>query len=152
MAYTAAEGRQQLLDSLGEATDALALSVAMLTEAYELLDETTGDRLEEQLFRPVQAAYGRARRAHAEFSARHDVAPRSFAAQARGLPSSGVKAFVESAMDAVRDADEVLGTLQDSMLPAEVGDREVQTGIVEVRRMIGDLPARARELVRTLGR
>ena len=152
MAYTAAEGRKELLDALGDATDSLALAVASLSEAYELLDETTADRLEEQLFRPVQQAYGRARRAHAEFSAAHRMALRSFAPRGGGVPSTGVKGFVEHAVEAVEDADNALGELQDSMLPVEVGDRTLQDGISEVRRLIGDVPARAQQLIRAFGR
>ena len=39
MTYVAAEARQQLLDTLAEATDALARALAALGAAYELLDE-----------------------------------------------------------------------------------------------------------------
>ncbi len=41
--------------------------VAWLGSAYEQLDDQQADRLEEQLFRPVQRAYGRAKRTHAQF-------------------------------------------------------------------------------------
>jgi hypothetical protein len=45
-----------------------------------------------------------------------------------------------------------LGELQDSMLPIEVGDVELRAGLSEVRELIGSVRARAREMVRTLGR
>jgi hypothetical protein len=38
------------------------------------------------------------------------------------------------------------------MLPVEVGDAELRSGLAEVRELLGDLRARSRELVRTLGR
>jgi hypothetical protein len=38
------------------------------------------------------------------------------------------------------------------MLPVEVGDPELRAGLAEVRELLGGLRARARELVRTLGR
>jgi hypothetical protein len=38
------------------------------------------------------------------------------------------------------------------MLPVEVGDAELRAGLGEVRTLLGDLPARAHEFVRTLGR
>jgi hypothetical protein len=38
------------------------------------------------------------------------------------------------------------------MLPVEVGDAELRAGLSEVRRLVGDVPARARGFVRVLGR
>jgi hypothetical protein len=46
----------------------------------------------------------------------------------------------------------VLAALQDSMLPVEVGDPPLRAGLEDVRRLIGELRGRSRELVRTLGR
>ena len=152
MAYTTADARQQLLDSLARATEELALALASLGEAYEQLDEQSADRLEEELFRPVQVAYGRAQRTYAEFAARHDLPARAFEQVSGGAPSHGVKGFLDSAVDAVGRADGTLATLQDSMLPVEVGDPELRAGLEEVRKLLGALPGRARQFVRTLGR
>ena len=58
----------------------LGVALASLTEAYEMLDESTGDRVEQELFRPVQMAYGRAKRTHAEFAERHQLVGREFEA------------------------------------------------------------------------
>ncbi len=69
-----------------------------------------------------------------------------------GAPSNGAKGFVDIAVKAVSAADVVLSTLQDSMLPVEVGDRELRTGLGEVRELIAPLPGRARQVVRTVGR
>jgi hypothetical protein len=152
MAYTTAEGRQQILDELGRATDELGYALAALGEAYEQVDEQTGDRLEEQLYRPVQGAYGRARRTHAEFARRAGLAVREFEAQAPGVPSSGARGFIDAAVEAVGAADAVLAELQDSMLPVEVGDPELRAGLSDVREHTSAVSGRARELVRTLGR
>jgi hypothetical protein len=38
------------------------------------------------------------------------------------------------------------------MMPVEVGDAELRTGLAEVRELIADLSEQARELVRILGR
>jgi hypothetical protein len=153
MAYAAADGRQQLLDTLADATDELGLALAALGEAYEQLDEHTGDVLEEQLFRPVQLAYGRASRAHCQFAARHNMEIRTFDAQEHaGLPSLGAKGFIESAVEAIREADGTLSTLQDSLLPVDVGDAQVRAELSDLREIMGPLPQRARELVRTIGR
>ncbi|TMK24264.1 MAG: hypothetical protein E6G62_08820, partial [Actinobacteria bacterium] len=73
MPYTTADARQQLLDAVAEATEALAAALAALGEAYEQLDERNADVLEQELFRPVQLAYGRARRTHAAFAERHGL-------------------------------------------------------------------------------
>jgi hypothetical protein len=152
VSYTNAEGRTELLDTLGDATDHLALALSHLEIAYEALDEAAGDRLEEALFRPVQAAYGRARRTHGEFAARHGMDGREFSPGEAGGRHAGARAAVEHAADELRLADDELGELQDSMLPVEVGDPEVRAGLSAVRELIGPLPGRARELVRTLGR
>ena len=152
MAYSAADGRTQLLDTLADATDELGLALAALGEAYEQLDEHAGDVLEEQLFRPVQLAYGRASRAHGQFAARHGHEGRTFEARSAGLPSLGAKGFVESAVEAIREADGTLATLQDSLLPVEVGDAQIRAELADLREIMGHLPQQARELLRTFGR
>jgi len=151
MAY-GQEARQDLLDTIADAIDDVAVALAALGAAYEQLDEHTADVLEEQLFRPVQVAYGRAQRTYAGFASRHGLTARSFGVASAGLPSQGVRGFLEHAVEAVEDADIALATLQDSMLPVEVGDPELRSGLAEVRELLGDLRGRARELVRTLGR
>lgn len=152
MAYAAADGRQQLLDTIADATDELGLALAALGEAYEQLDEHTADTLEEQLFRPVQLAYGRATRTHGQFAARHGLETRTFDPQSAGLPSLGAKGFIESAVEAVREADGTLSTLQDSLLPVEVGDAQLRAELADLRELMGPLAQRARGLVRTIGR
>ena len=89
MAYATLEARQQLLDTLAEATDELAFALACLTEAYDKLDEYNGDRLEEAVFRPVQVAFGRAKRTHAEFAERHRLTGRTFDEPSPGVASNG---------------------------------------------------------------
>ena len=152
MPYTTADARQQLLNTVAEAADSLGGALASLGEAYELLDEGNADRLEEQLFRPVQSAYGRARRTHDEFAARHGLPTRSFEPAVPGAPSKGAKGFLDAAVQAIVSADHTLATLQDSMLPVEVGDAELRAGLEQVRELLGRLSARAHELLRTLGR
>jgi hypothetical protein len=152
MTYTTAEGRQKLLDTLAQATEELGAALANLGEAYEQLDEQSAARLERELFRPVQSAYGRAQRTHGEFAARHDFPAHTFAQATPGAPSLGVKGFLEETAAAVAGADGELAELQDSMLPIEVGDPEVREGLAEVRRLLADVGPRTRELVRTFGR
>lgn len=152
MAYIAGEARQELLDTLGEAIDEIAAALAALGGAYEQLGTVPADRLEEELFRPVQTAYGRAKRTHAGFSERHGLPGRTFTPAPPGLPSTGVRGFVDSAVVSVDDADAVLAELQDSMMPVEVGDPELRAGLAEVREILGGVAGRAQEFVRTLGR
>jgi hypothetical protein len=152
MAYNAGEARTQLLGDVAEATDQLALALASLGEAYEELDEQTADALEEQLFRPTQSAYGRLRRTHAEFAARHGLSGRDFATSSGGMHSADPRVYVDRAVDAIERADQILAELQDSMMPVEVGDRELRTGLSETRETIAELPARATRLMRTQGR
>jgi hypothetical protein len=152
MAYTTAEARQELLDTIAEAANVLGLASACLAEAYEQLDEQNGDRLEEQCFRPVQVAFGRAKRAHTEFAARHGLEATPFSPAAPGVPSQGAGAFVERAIEAVGAADGALAGLQDSMLPVEAGDEELRAGLKAVREPLGGFGGKARAFLRGLGR
>jgi hypothetical protein len=152
MAYTDAEARQQLLAALAEATDFLAEALASLGAAYEQLDERQAERLEEQLFRPVQRAYGRAQRAHSEFASGHGLPAREFAAPAALAPSAGVKGFINDAITAVGRAEAELVALQDSLMPVEFGDANLRAGLADVRELIAGFPQRARDFLRTFGR
>jgi hypothetical protein len=150
--YSTAEARRELLEEVAAATDDLGVALAALGEAYEHLDEVSADRLEEALFRPVQAAYGRAQRTHAGFAERVGLPTRTFVQPPAGHPSQGVRGFIDTAVSATTRADDRLGELQDSLRPVEIGDAELRAGLSEVRRLIGDVPARARALTRGLGR
>src|SRR5919108_2114460 len=86
MAYGTHEARQELLGAIARAIDEIAVALAALGAAYEQLDERTAARLEEQLFRPVQAAYGRLKRTHASFAERHGLPRRAFEPATAGLP------------------------------------------------------------------
>jgi hypothetical protein len=152
MAYVTREAREQLLQTVAEATEELGRALAALGAAYEQLDERSGDRLEQQLFRPVQVAYGRARRTHSGFAERHGLPSRTFEPATAGAPSHGVKGFLESALESVGEADAMLAELQDSMRPVEVGDAELRAGLAEVRELVGGLHVRGREFLRTFGR
>jgi hypothetical protein len=110
------------------------------------------DRLEEHCFRPVQIAYGRAKRGHTEFAGRHGLQPAVFEQQPTGLPSQGAAAFIERAVEAVGAADRMLVGLQDSMLPVDAGDQELRAGLKSIREPLGSLPAKARQFLRGLGR
>ena len=152
MAITAREARERILDELATAVDRAAFSVACLGAAYELLSVTSADRLEEQLYRPVQKAYGRAKRTYTQFAERTGIRAREFGTPSAGRPSQGVKAFVEGAVAAAAGADRAIAELQDSMLPIESGDAELRAGLAAVRELLEDLPIAAREFLRTLGR
>jgi hypothetical protein len=152
MAYATAEARQDLLDAIAEATEHIGAALAALGAAYEQLDEQSADRLESELFRPAQLAYGRVRRTHTGFAERHGLPTREFEQPAPGHASQGVKGYVESALESVTAADLELSTLQDSMMPVEVGDPELRAGLSDVRELLSDLPARGRRFVSLFGR
>jgi hypothetical protein len=152
MSYTEADARRQLLDQLAVATDHLGRALASLTGAYELLDERQGDRLEEQLFRPVQRAYGRARSTHAGFAKRFGLEQREFLTPVPEAPSTGIPGFVEHAVEAAGTADAGIAEIQDSLMPIEVGDAELRAGLTEVRQLLDAVPERARAFVREFGR
>ncbi|MCL2769449.1 MAG: hypothetical protein FWD42_04985, partial [Solirubrobacterales bacterium] len=144
--------RQQLLHGLAQAADDLGRSLAALSGAYELLDDAQAERLERELFGPVQRAYGRAQRTHAGFAQRHRLARRRFHAPAPGAPSTGVSGLVEQAVDAIERADTALIALQDASMFVEVGDPELRAGVTEVRQLIDRYLLRARAFLRTFGR
>jgi hypothetical protein len=152
MSYTTAQGRQKVLDALAGAADEIAVALALLSEAYEHLDEYAAERLEEELFQPIQAAYGRAKRVHAGFAERHELPGHTFQSPSPVAPSNGTKGLIDAAVEAASRADGMLIELQDSMLPVEVGDVELRAGLAEVRELVGGLRGRAREVTRTLGR
>jgi hypothetical protein len=152
MAQSTAEARAEILDTLAQATELVGMALAALAAAYEQVDEQTADRLEEELFGPVQHAYGTAKRTHEQFAARHDLPSNEFHPPNAGLPSTGARGFIDAAIDAGAQADQTLADLQDSMLPVEVGDQELRAGLTEVRELLDGLRRRGRELERTLGR
>ena len=152
MAYITAEARQQLLDDLAGAIEAIGDALAALGAAYELLDDQTADRMEEQLFRPVQQAYGRAQRTHSGFAERYSLPVRSFPQGHAGSTSGGARVLLDRAVDAIDEADDALVELQDSMMPVEVGDPELRAGLAAVRSLVEDVRGRSREVLRTLGR
>ena len=152
MSYIAREARQELLETVAGAAEEIGAALALVEVAYERLDEGSADRLEEQLFRPVQGAYGRARRTHSSFAERHGLDARPLAPRQPTHAAAQPRELVEDAADAVAEADERLSELQDSMRPVEVGDPELRAGLAEVRTLVGDLQGRARQFVRTFGR
>jgi hypothetical protein len=152
VAYTTAEARAGMLEDIATAVDRLAAALASLEVAYELLDEHNQDRLEEQLFRPVQRAYGRLQRTYTEFGARTSLATRSFAPGSPGVQSHSAREPIERAVDATRETDEMLAELQDSLLPVEVGDPELRAGLADVRSTLAGVPDDARALIRVIGR
>ena len=95
------------------------------------------DELEQKLFRPAQLAYGRAKRTHTDFAGRHGLASRKFETPSAGLASIGAKGFIDNAVVAVGRADTTLASLQDSLLPVEVGDPELRASLAELRDLVG---------------
>ncbi len=152
MSYSEADARVQVLSELHRAGEAIGTALTALSEAYEWLDEQTAERLEDELFRPVQAAYGRAQRTHAEFAARHRLPAAGFPPPGSFGRPGDARAAIGRATDALTQAEQTLSRLQDSMLPVDVGDPELRSGLSTVRELIGSLPGRARELLRMLGR
>src|SRR5690348_12278002 len=97
MPVTTLEARQQILADLVTASDQIALALACVSTAFELLDDTTAERLEGELFRPLQRAYARAKRTHDGFAQRVGLPAGSFGSPSAGLPSQGVKVLCEHA-------------------------------------------------------
>src|SRR3954467_3520277 len=152
MAQTMVEARQQILDDLAAALDKLGLAVACLSEAFEQLAVDPADRLEADLYRPVQRAYGRGKRTHAQFAERVGLPGDTFEPPSAGASSQGARVLIQRMVAAVTDADRRIAELQDSMMPIEFGDGELRTGLSEVRELLERVPAQAGQFLRTLGR
>ena len=152
MAYVTAEARQNLLDEIAGAIDEIARALAELGAAYELLDEHSGDRMEAQLFRPAQSAYGKAKKTHAEFAARYGLPTRAFAQPGSTSASRDARTHLQRAVESIEEAEDLLIDLQDSGMPSEVGDPQLRSGIADVRSLLGELEAQAPQFLRTLGR
>lgn len=146
------QARQEMLDTIAAATDEIGRALGVLGEAYEQLDEANADRLEEALFRPVQAAFGRARRTHDGFAARFGLAARPIGPGSSEGTHGRPAELVDRAVEIALDADEELSLLQDSMMPVELGDAELRAGLAEVRTHLGEVERAGRGFLRTLGR
>jgi hypothetical protein len=151
MSYTTESGRTQILDDSGAAGNDLGRAIADLGEVYDQLDDQSAERMEDQLFRPLQAAYGQLKRTRTEFAARHGLSE-SALRQAGPGPVADSHQILERVADAVESADSALAELQDSLLPVEVGDRELRAGLSQVRTLIAPVPGATDEFIRTLGR
>lgn len=151
MSYTAQSGRTQILDDMAQAAEELGKALAALGEAYEHLDENTAEQMEEQLFRPLQAAFGQLKRTHEEFAHRYGLLGRDFPPAPVPLPGDPRRLF-EQAGDSAQAADDTLAALQDSLLPVEVGDEALRAGLSRVRLRIAPIPHVSAQLVRRLGR
>ncbi len=152
MAITRQEAVERILAGLGTAIERNALALACLGAAFETLTTAPAERLEDELYRPVQRAFGRGKRAHATYAAATGAPAASFELPDPGVASQGARAFVERAVVAAANADRALSELQDTMLPIEFGDAELRAGLAEMRELLAPLPVSAREFLRTLGR
>jgi hypothetical protein len=146
------DARRQIIDDLAGAVAQLSLSTAALGEAFELMAEASADRLEDELFRPVQRALGRAKRTQSGFAQRVGLPTSAIDVPSPGLPSQGAKALLERAVSAAHEAEGTIVELQDSMLPVESGDAELRAGLTEVRESLAPVSVAARDLLRGLGR
>jgi len=100
----------------------------------------------------VQRALGRAKRTNTEFAARYGLTVPEVEAPSPGVPSQGVKSFVDRAVIAAAEASRRIAELQDSMLPIEAGDPELRAALAEVRELVDQIATPARAFLNTLGR
>jgi hypothetical protein len=152
VSFTTREARDRIIGDLEAAEEELGQAVASLGEAFELLPEASGDRLENELFRPTQKAYARIKRTRTGFAERVSQDTDEPARRAAGPPSQGAKGFLEEAVRAVSQADLILSELQDSMMPVEGGDAELRASISEVRELVAPVGVASRGFLSTLGR
>ena len=152
MAISSGEARQQILDELAEPIERIGFAAGRLGEAYEALSVGAADRLEAELYMPVQKAFGRGKRAYTQYAERHGLSPRSFAPGQLGVPHDGARGWIAEAVEAAAAADHMISGLQDSELAIEFGDPELRAGLSETRELLGRLPAASTTFMRSLGR
>src|SRR5215212_6861229 len=95
------EVRQGVLDTIGESIEQLGAALAALGLAYELLDEHSQDRLEDELFGPVQKGYGRAKKTYADFAARYSLESATFEQPGSSSGSRDLRRFLDTAIESV---------------------------------------------------
>ena len=152
MPVSTREARERIIGDLGGAAEQLALGVACLGEAYEQLSVMAADRMEAELYGPMQRAYGRTKRARSQFAARVGLELEEVAEPQPGRASQGAKSFVERAAGAASQADGLLADLQDTGYAIDAGDAELRAALAEIRELLGPVPGAARGFLRTLGR
>ena len=152
MAVTTREAREQTLTELAAAVERIALASACVGEAYEQLSVMAADRLESELYRPIQRALGRGKRTLAGFAERSGLEAPPVEPGSAGPASQGVKAFVEGAVNAAAEADRLIAEIQDDAIALESGDAELRLGLSETREHLTPVPGAARQFLRTLGR
>ena len=152
MAFSSAEARDRIIGDLEAAEEELGFAVASLGEGFEALPEASADRLEDELFRPVQKAYARTKRTRTAFAQRVGRETDEPQPKPVGPPSQGAKGFVQEAAGAATQADLILSELQDSMMPVEGGDAELRAGLSEIRELLAPVRISAATFLRTLGR
>ena len=152
VAITSSEARQQILDELAEAIEQIGFAAGRLGEAYEALSVGAADRLEAELYMPVQKAFGRGKRAYTQYAERSGLSAQSFSPPALGVPHDGARGWIAQAVEAAASADHQISDLQDSELAIEFGDPELRAGLSETRELLGRLPGAATNFMRSLGR
>jgi len=153
MTYTAHEGHERILVDGAGAAACLLGAIEALGNAYEELDEHAADDLEAKLYGPTGSAAKTLLGSIGAFAQRSgETFERPVAKHFPGGREAHAKEHVDAAVAFIREADEILAELQDSLLPVEVGDEQLREGLASTRRTIAPLPQAARELERTLGR
>jgi len=152
VAITSSEARQQILDELAEAIEQIGFAAGRLGEAYEALSVGAADRLEAELYMPVQKAFGRGKRAYTQYADRSGLSAHGFSPPPLGVPHDGARGWIAQAVEAAATADHQISDLQDSELAIEFGDPELRAGLSETRELLGRLPGAATNFMRSLGR
>ena len=94
MAITSSEARQQILDELADAIEQIGFAAGRLGEAYEVLSVGAADRMEAELYMPVQKAFGRGKRAYSQYAERHGLSPRTLSPPPLGVPHDGARGWI----------------------------------------------------------
>ena len=152
MAFTTREAHEQIVAELGWAVGQIALAAECLGEAYERLDVPTADRLEDELYRPLQRGFGRAKRTLVQFAGKVGLEPDEGEPSDANVSRLTVKETIERSVALAADGAQRIAELQDSDMAIAAGDAELRAGLAETRRLLAELSSRAPAFLRTLGR
>ena len=152
MAYTNAQAREQLLAELAAAADEVGLALACLGEATSSSTRPPPSASRTSCSARSRRPTGRRSAPTPNSPAGTGLPEHEFEAARPQVREHDASAIMERAAAAVSRADLALATLQDSMLPVDVGDPPLRAGLEQVRMALADTSRRTREITRTLGR
>ena len=153
MTYTSDEGRRELLGATAEAADTIGVALAALGAAYELVDDDTARSAGVGAVRAGAGGVRAGEAGHARVRGAARAAASAFAVADAGRAFGAARAATSSRRSRRSSTPTTSSpSCRTRCCPVEVGDPELRAALADVRTRLGEVPVRAAELLRTLGR